>query len=51
MMKNWKELTVRTCLDEEMEAHICELHNLKDEMEAQKRDLPNLKDEPYPKYD
>ena len=34
-----------------MEAHICELHNLKDEMEAQKRDLPNLKDEPYPKYD
>ena len=32
-----EELTVRTCLDEEME--------------AQNRDLANLKDTPYSKYD
>ena len=50
-LNDFEELTVRTCLDEEMEAQICELPNLKDEMEAQNRNLPNLKDEPYSKYD
>ena len=46
-----EELKVRICLDEEMEAQICELPNSKIEMEAQNRDLANLKDEPYSKYD
>ena len=42
-----EELTVRTCLDEEMEAQICELSNSKMEMEAQNTNLANLKDTPY----
>ena len=46
-----EELKVRTCLDEEMEAQICELPNSKIEMEAQNRDLANFKDEPYFKHD
>ena len=44
-----EELTVRTCLDEEMEVQISELPNSKDEMEAQNSDLLNLKDESYSK--
>ena len=50
-LNNDEELTIRTGLDKEMEAHICELPNSKIEMEAQNRDLANLKDEPYSKYD
>ena len=46
-----EELTVRTCLDEEMEAQICELPNSKMEMKAQNKNLANLKDTPYAKYD
>ena len=46
-----EELTVRKCLDEEMDAQISVLPNSKDEMEAQNSDLSNLKDEPYSVYD
>ena len=44
-----EELTVRKCLDEDMEVQISELPNSKDEMEAQNSDWLNLKDESYSK--